>query len=273
MTAWDSRADYLIVDAHAHLGAWGKFRIPCPDADAAVRTLDKCGIACACVSHNLALGADWRAGNQQTLAAVERYPGRIAGYCVVNPHAAAGQVEAELRRVLSHPGMCGLKFHTDLHAYPFSGPGYEPAMEYAHAHRLPVLTHGWESPQALERVASRFSGARFILAHAGAAWNGRSEDLNLRVAKETSNVWVDICGSVGHYGILPALVELLGPEKILWGTDWVWLDPAPSLMRVLAAPISREAKPMILGGNAVAVLGLESWLSRAPRAQTGEDRR
>jgi len=253
----------VIVDSHAHLGPWGRFRIPFAEDEAIIETLDRCGIACACVSHNLALSVDWRAGNDRTLAAVQRNPGRIAGYCVVNPHALASEIEAELDRLLSHPGMCGLKFHTDLHAHPFSGRGYQPAIEYAHAHHLPILTHGWESAQTLARVAARFADARFILAHAGAAWNGRDDDPSLRVAQEMPNVWVDICGSVAHFGALPRLVELLGPRKILWGTDATWLDPGPYLFRVLAAPLPDEVKSMILGTNAVAVLELGSWLKRA----------
>jgi len=260
---WEqSERPSVIVDAHAHLGPWGRFRIPHSEDEVLVQTLDRCGIAAACVSHNLALGADWVAGNERTLAAVRRNPGRIAGYCVVSPHAPAAQIEAELQRLLSHPGMCGLKFHTDLHAYPFSGPGYQPAIEYAHAHNLTILTHGWESPQTLERAASQYSNARFILAHAGAVWNGRNEDLNLRVARDMPNVWVDICGSVAYFGALPRLVDFLGPQKILWGTDCVWFDPGPALMRVLAAPLSDEAKAMILGRNAIRVLGIEAWLRR-----------
>jgi len=254
---------YPIVDAHAHLGRWGRFRMPFAGDDTIVETLDRCGITCACVSHNLAIGVDWRAGNQRTLAALDRNPGRIAGYCVVSPHAPAAEIEAELDRLLAHPGMCGLKFHTSQHAYLFSGPGYQPALEYANARRLPILIHGWESPQAVERIASRFADARFVLAHAGAAWNGRDEDPNLSVAKQMPNVWVDICGSVAHFGALPRLVELLGPQKILWGTDATWFDPGPYLYRVLAAPLDDDAKRMILGANAIALLGLEAWLARS----------
>jgi hypothetical protein len=262
MKSKPSEIEHPIVDSHAHLGAWGRFRIPYAEDEIMIQTLDRCGIAAACVSHNLALGVDWRAGNERTLAALDRNPGRVAGYFVVSPHAPAAQIESELNRFLSHPGMCGLKFHTDLHAYPFSGPGYQPALEYAHSHRLPILTHGWEGPQSLERVASRHSGARIILAHAGAVWNGRDENPNLSVAKEMPNVWVDICGSVAYFGALPRLVDLLGPEKILWGTDCTWLDPGPSLTRVLAAGLSHEETSMILGKNAVAVLGLAAWLER-----------
>ena len=248
---------FPVIDAHAHLGAYGSFRLPHAAEDDIIATLDRCGISLTIQSHDLALAVDVAEGNRRTLAVTARHPGRVAGYWVVDPHLPAAALERELAAAVARPGIVGLKFHTSFHDHPFSGPGYRPALEFAEAHALPVLTHGWEGPAVLEQVAGRYPHARFILAHAGAAWNGRDAYPDLEVAARQGNVWVDICGSGAWFGALPRLVERLGAAKILWGTDAVWFDPGPYLYRVLAAPIEEDAKRLILGGNAGEVFHME----------------
>ena len=64
------------------------------------------------------------------------------------------------------------------------------------------------------------------------------------------NVYLDISGDVFCYRLLETLLETLPAEKILFGSDYPWLDIRANLTRVLLADIDMQAKEAILGRNA-----------------------
>ena len=55
---------------------------------------------------------------------------------------------------------------------------------------------------------------------------------------------------------LQDLVSALPPNKLLFGSDFPWLDPRCNLTRVLLAEIPVEAKLRILRDNAVEAYSL-----------------
>lgn len=60
------------------------------------------------------------------------------------------------------------------------------------------------------------------------------------------------------------LLEIFGPSRLLWGSDWPVLTAASdyrswmSMTRELLADLSAESRAAIMGGNAVAFYGLET---------------
>jgi predicted TIM-barrel fold metal-dependent hydrolase len=217
-----------------------------------VRTMDRIGIDRACVFSTLAISIDMRGGNDLSLAAAREFPDRLLAYAVPDPNRP-GQVPEEMRRCLEL-GARGIKFHTQLHQYPFDGPGYQPAFAFADAHRLPLISHGVGAPDTLRRIARDYPQAHFIVAHAGAGGGGAQGDPLVRVAAEEPNVYLDLASSIGRFGAFARMVGALGARKLLYGSDTPWMCFTHQIGRVLMAPIPEADKRLILGENMARLL-------------------
>lgn len=242
-----------IVDSHAHLGALGQMYVQEPGIDSIIALLDRLGVEAYCPSAHVAISSDYRWGNDLVAEAMNRYPGRILGYIVINPNYPQ-DILPEIERCLVRAPFIGLKFHPEWHGYAPDGPNYEPALAVADEKRMVVLSHSWGSADYLERVSQRFSGATFIQAHTGAFWRGYAPLDFFEVTRRRSNVYLDIVGSVVWYGALERLVQEVGSEKILFGTDCPFEDPGLALGRVAFTQLSETAKEQILGLNMLEIL-------------------
>jgi predicted TIM-barrel fold metal-dependent hydrolase len=124
---------------------------------------------------------------------------------------------------------------------------------HANAHALPVLAHVFGAElDELEPHIKAFPHVRWLLAHIGSA---RLEDY-MRFARDYPSVWVELCLSSCPRGLIEHLVAAGLEDKVVWGSDAVFLDQASQLGRVLFAQIPVTAKRKILGLNAATVLGL-----------------
>ena len=247
----------VVLDAHGHLGEWPRSMIIRGDAEGMVASMDAMGVAATAVSAFRALEPDVRAGNDEVAQAMKRYPGRFIGYAVVNPNYPE-LVLPELERCFGELEMRGLKFHTDVHRYPFDGPNYVPALEFAHERGLPILVHGVGSANALTTISERYENANVIVAHMG-CWDGLTDDAVLKVVASRPNVYGDIASSYGYYRSLERLVERAGAEKIIWGSDGPLHEPRAELGRMVLSLCSAEELRLMLGGNFLRLLKLESW--------------
>lgn len=248
------QAGIQVIDNHCHLGPWPGFYQHNSDAAGMVRTMDRAGVAQACVFPSQAIYSDMTAGNRMALDAGQAFPGRLLPYMSVDPHRPRAEVKADIARCLDAGGR-GIKLHTSLAGYPFDGPGYVVAFEFAHEHRLPLISHGVGTPQTLRTVARTYPNAHFIVAHAGAIGPllGAPGGFH-QVAAEEPNVYLDLTSSTAPWGGFIASVRVAGAGKLLYGSDCPWMCFTHQLGRVLLAPIAEEDKRRILGGTMAALL-------------------
>ncbi|WP_163505982.1 amidohydrolase family protein [Fodinicola acaciae] len=252
-----------VIDAHAHLGPYSLFFIPDADARTMVDVMDRTGVRMTVLSSHRAIQYDAHSGNSETLRAVDRFPDRIAGYAVVNPWQ---QPDRELRRLAAEPRFVGVKLHPDLHEYPLTGALYQPVWEYAAQSGRPVLTHTWhtsayDDPEAIDAVLARHPGVRLILGHSGVSPAGMAA--SLAVVRRHPSTYLEICGSSMTGTLVRWLVEQAGADRVLFGSDFPFIDLRFSLGRVIGAGLPAAEAAAVLGGNAAALFG------RPPRrAQT-----
>lgn len=245
----------VVIDAHAHLGPYSLFYIPDPDAAAMVRVMDRCGVTRTILSSHLAIQADATKGNDATAAAVDAFPDRLAGYLVINPWQ---DPIAEIERCAEDRRFVGIKLHPSLHQYPLSGPRYAPAFELAAATGRPVLTHTWENstydrPSILGEVAARYPDVTILAGHAGAMQTGFLEAIE--VARTHPRVLLEICGSFNSGRQITQMVDELGPDKVVYGSDFPFIDLRISIGRVVFAELSEEHRRAVLGGTMQRILG------------------
>jgi hypothetical protein len=239
-----------VVDMHAHLGRTD-FTVPDVSAESLVAAMDRVGVTCAVCSHIQCLTALKGNGNDAILAAMRAFPGRILGYVRLTP-SSSQDVQAETERRLGQ-GFTGLKLH-NANGFPYTEPAYEPALAMADERRLPVVLHTWGEAECFDQVrtlAPKYAGATFLLAHAGSAGEAAYVD----IANEFENVYLDLCLSRGPRGLVDRLARDVGVEKLVWGSDAIFINMSQQIGKVLGSRLSDGDKTAVLSGNARRILG------------------
>jgi predicted TIM-barrel fold metal-dependent hydrolase len=194
----------------------------------------------------------------------ERSRGRIHFLGVYNPHEAARDLVA-LENAVSHRGFCGIKIHPSFHGVPADDARYRAVWELAARRHLPILAHSWSvsehnpaqalsTPGRFESYIADFPAVSLILAHAGGRAGGRQEVIEL-ISRYT-NVYTDYAGDIYDHRLLESLTDSLPAERILFGSDFPWLDPRTNLARTFLSDLSDGVKERILGLNALKLYGI-----------------
>ena len=74
--------------------------------------------------------------------------------------------------------------------------------------------------------------------------------------KPYPNLYLDMSGFDPERGIVEKAVEVLGAERVLFGSDAPGRSYAAQLAKVQYADISEDDKALVLGGNAARLLDL-----------------
>jgi uncharacterized protein len=239
-----------VVDVHAHLGPYSLFYIPDPDAASMVSVMDRTGTEVTVVAANRAIQQDAHLGNTQALAAVDDHPGRIAAYAVINPWQ---DPERELERLAGDERFVGIKVHPSLHKYPVTGARYAAVWAFAEETGCPVLSHSehqsaYDAPSLFEAVAAKYPRAPIILGHAGITPAGVDEAIE--AAARYESLWLEVCGSQMTGPLIQEMIDRVGSRRVLFGSDFPFIDQRMSLGRVVCAPLTAGQRQDVLSGNA-----------------------
>ena len=242
---------WRIVDAHNHLGPTTGFYIPRPEAASMVAMMDRTGVSQAGLASHLAIGPDYIRGNDLTAAAVRAFPKRLFGYGVPNPRYP-DDIRHELERCFDTLGCCAIKLHPTLHNFSVLEPDCEEIWRFAEERSTFCLIHTWEgdarcSPSAVGQVAQAHPTVPFLLGHSGGSPAGRREAV--AVAHERPNVYLELCGSLLTRAEVAWMVQEVGAERVIFGTDTPWLDPRIVLGKVALSGLSEEQLQLVLGEN------------------------
>jgi predicted TIM-barrel fold metal-dependent hydrolase len=244
------RPQHRIVDVHAHLGPYSLFFIPESDAATMVAVMDRTGTDVTVLAANRAIQQDAHLGNSQSLAAVDAYPDRIAAYAVINPWQ---EPERELERLAGDDRFVGIKVHPSLHRYPVTGARYASVWAFAESTGCPVLSHSehqspYDAPRLFEAVAERYPGTSIVLGHAGITPAGVDEAI--AAARRYDSLWLEVCGSQMTGPLIRAMVDQVGSGRVVFGSDFPFIDQRMSLGRVVCAPLTESQRQDVLSGNA-----------------------
>jgi len=232
-----------VVDVHAHVGPDQRFLLRLGARDL-VEVYDRYGVRVGLVSSTLSLLADWRLGNEAVLECVRSYPQRLAGLYALNPFYEDSVREAEV--YVRRYGFRGVKLHPD---YMGVQPSEEPALSALEAVArlgVPLMLHSYDGGAEAARVAELLPELTVVAYHMGGV---RWRECLSRV-RAYDNVYVEVSSSVAERGMVEEAVRQLGAERVLFGTDVPYLDPAVSLGKVLSARLGEYELECILYRNA-----------------------
>ena len=234
-----------------------------------VASMDRQGVGKAVV-----FGFPWKSAetfkrhNDYIIEAVSRFPERLIGFGCFEPCHPQAAIEARrcIESGLSGIGelafyQCGIDADALDHL--------SPVMDLCRDNNLPVLIHTNEpvghhypgkSPNTLLQIyelVRRFPANTIVLGH----WGGGIFFYSLlkkEVAESLKNVYYDTAASPYLYDtrIYTVAVQLTGPDKILFGSDYPLLPPSRYLEEFMQAGLSEAEIEQICGGNAVRLLGL-----------------
>jgi len=197
--------------------------------------------------------------NDLTYGFMREEPSRIRGYCYLNPRHQ--NTVNELRRGVEEHGAAGVKLWVstlcdDPLVYPIAEAciGYDIPI-LVHAFHKAVGQHPFESLGVhVAALARRYPEANIIMAHLGA--NCYRE---LRSVKDCRNVWADFSGSMFHNGDLAYAKDLLGADRLLFGSDMPGIGFHSSWGHLMSSQLTEEEREQIGWKNADTLFGRRSW--------------
>lgn len=238
-------------------------------ADELISAMDESG-----VDVSVMVGIGWqnfelaRMYNDYILDAQSRFPNRLIGYCAVNPQW--GQLAVvEAQRCLE-AGLKGVgELHPDTQGFNLNeDPTVNSLMELIVHFEVPILVHSSEpighdypgkgtvNPTKLIAFIQNFKEAQIICAH----WGGGLPFYSLmpEIADLLKNVSFDSAASPFLYdsAVFSVVTRLVGPEKVLFGSDFPLVSPKRMLKQIRDNHFSPETLALILGGNAHRLLNL-----------------
>lgn len=235
-----------IIDVHGHLGEWF-FPIPRYSLDEADAILARYGIELCIFSSALAVIHDFREGNawlKQAIADRER----MAGYVTINPHYPDDS-RAHLDAYLPLADFLGVKYHTNYTNTRADSPLALNLLEDVQQRGVPILLHA--PAGQIAKVAEHLPDLSIIMPH-----------FNLLAGSDAPllsglpNVWVDFSGTDSHCGRVAEAVELVGHQRVLFGSDVMLIDPGRALGMVDDAGLTTEERECVLYRNAAELFGL-----------------
>ena len=192
-------------------------------------------IAAAKVGDRLLPGASVHPRDPEAVEKLRRYAGRGARALKLHP---AGQ-----RFFPDAPEAAPIYRECARLGLPVVFHGGRAGIEPSYTHRFTLMRH-------YQPVLERFPEVQFVLGHAGA----RDVADAIPLAQRYPNAWLGIHGQ--GVTTLHELIERVGAERLLFGSDWPFYHLAVTLAKVLLVTEGRpEARRAILRDNAQRLLG------------------
>jgi hypothetical protein len=202
--------------------------------------------------------------NRWTLQAAAADPALVAFVGLDPSVMSAGELRDELEACVA-AGARGVKLHPVVQRLAPSTPALWPVYELCQELGLPVLFHSgplgrspWNAaarPSAFAEVLEAFPDLAVVLAHLG---RGHPEEA-VALAERFPGVVFDTCGTVTSAPVpwgLPdaaasALIRRIGVERVCFGSDYPWFDPAADAAHLAALPgLGPAERAALLGDNA-----------------------
>ena len=226
------------------------------------------GLAAAVAGIEATMAERFRAANRWLVDTLAPIP-QLTPYVGVDPSALSPQQNVEHLREMADRGARGIKLHPVAQRFEPNDPRMHPVYATCEELGLVVLSHtgsakGGEpfaEPGAFAGVLEQHPHLTVVLAHLG----GGSWRQTLDLAKAFPAVAFDLCEIIEWTGApkaptaeeLARLIREIGPERVMFGTDFPWYDLDRTVELVMGLPLlSAAEKEQILGANAAGLLDL-----------------
>jgi predicted TIM-barrel fold metal-dependent hydrolase len=253
----------MILDFHARLGS-------APDAaDRLVSTMDEWGIGVAVVAAGGVIDIDRlsrqvvegghitaSAANDAVLQACAEVPNRLIPCYFANPHRDTSEYH------MMAAAFAAVEISPAVHGVPLTDERTLAIVEIAaqHAHPVYIVCIGRSGCTVHDLVAlsARYPSVTFVLGHCGFV----GIDVHaLTVIKDRPNILAEASGC--YTGVARAAVQLLGADRVLFGTEQPFQHPSVELAKLRALNLNPASWRKITWDNAQRILSRHHLRRRA----------
>jgi predicted TIM-barrel fold metal-dependent hydrolase len=209
--------------------------------------------------------ADTRRVNDAIAAYRDAHPDRFpAAVGIVEPLYGVDVCATELRRIRDDLGLVGISMHTRFQGVSTDSPLVVAAVQAAADLGLVPFLHALDgiADEALWRVQQVARAVPDTPVIVLDALSGSDHArLACIVGPETPNMVFDV-SLAHHFMFVEDLVAAVGPERVVFGTDYYSMMPPPLhagvLDDIVASGLPKDHQEAILAGNLCRVLGLDA---------------
>ena len=246
------------VDVHCYYGPWG---FPVADksmddilADMAQAEVEKCILMSA-----QSIQYDFVAGNAELAEAIAGHD-NLYGLVYLNMHYPELST-AEVKKYLGSDQFVGVKYNGEYSRAAACADSNDAIFELVDSqYGKPLLLHTWGAaehgneaayslPSQALTLAKKFPRMKIVMGHMGGAeWMSA-----IAAAQGAENLYLDTCCSCADRDKIAVAVNMLGAERILFGSGGAFLFQKSV---VLDADISDHDKDLLLRANASSVFDI-----------------
>jgi predicted TIM-barrel fold metal-dependent hydrolase len=248
--------DTHVFDAHLHCpsesGKVWQWHPVTRDFREFAQYLARCGVNRGIINSVRSQLADtveeFKLGNREVASYTERYQDRFLGACVVNPlfiDEALQEMEY-CRRELGFVWVGELCNYTVPYEYTLKE--FELLVEKAVELNMVLDVH--TNLHEMEYIIEKFPQATIVFPHFGDDNEHAHIFKRIDLVARHENCYLDTSG-YGHdrMGMLEYAVEAIGPDRVLFGSDFSINDPSTVIARIKNSFLTQEQKEKILAGN------------------------
>ena len=266
-----------VFDAHLHCpsesgNVWQWYPVTRTFEEFA-RYLDRAGVQRGVINsvrcQEAKTASEFIAGNREVARYVEKYKGRFLGACVVNPLF----IDEALREIEDCHKQFGFVWVGELCNYmaPFEYTiqGFELLVEQVVKLNMVLDVH--TELEEMEYIIQKFPQATIVFPHFGDSHEYNHIFKRIDLVARNRNCYLDTSG-YGHdrVGMLEYAVKTIGPDRVLFGSDFSINDPGTVLARIENSFLTEEQKRKVLSENLQALLK-KVQTQGAPAASIGKN--
>ncbi len=205
--------------------------------------------------------------NTWTCQLAAQYP-QLVPFINLDPLQDEAAVRAELADKVERQGARGIKLHPGSQWFYPDDRRLWPIYQAARERGLPIVFHSgrfaspeqYARPRHFAEVLQAFPGLTIVMAHLGLGWIEEA----LELAATYPDLVFDCSAIISHAApgaeitpaCLTAIIRQAGVERVMFGSDFPWFDPAEALEKALELDLGQEEKQLLLAENAVRIFRL-----------------
>lgn len=249
------------IDVHCYYGKW-PFPIWDMSVDDILGQMDSLQMERCIMMASQGIQYDFVAGNAELAEVIAEHDSLYA-YVYINMHYHELSM-AQVEKYLGDKKFVGVKYNGEYSRAAASARSNDPVFRHiVSSYDKPLLLHTWGLPehgnpvpyslpsQAMD-LALRYPDLNIIMGHMG----GTEWMSAIRAAQRAPNLYLDTCCSYADRDKVKVAVDLLGAERVLFGSGMTENNPYMQKAVVLDAGLSALEQEMVLHGNAVRLFDL-----------------
>jgi hypothetical protein len=244
----------MIIDAHSHCDIkFGWKHLP----EDIIEMMKTTGIDKAVITTYGDFPGEEPAALERLYQNLKKYPYQfIGGFIRINPWYGEKAVELLVNAVKEH-SIKGLKIHPVSAVIWPNHPLTLSLLKKAAELNVPAYIHSGDDPMSLplhiERAAKECPETIILMGHFGGFHYYNDA---IKVAKKYRNVLLETSG-MPFPKVIRKAIDILGPERIVFGSDMPGLHPAVELAKIKAAELTGEEEELILCKNIAGILSIK----------------